>query len=90
MLGCATYEALGQCFIEKKQNAIATTVLSRALGEGGYSDEELIGVLYLLGRAAEAQNHFEEALSYYQRVCVVDIEFRDVIGRMKELERAAR
>src|SRR5438105_738636 len=71
-----TYEALGQCFIEKQQNAIASTVLARALGEGGYSDEELVGILYLLGRAAQALNQFEDALAYYQRVFVVDIEFR--------------
>ena len=85
-----TYEALGQCFIEKEQYAIALTVMARALGEGGYSDEELIGVLYLLGRAAEALNRSEEALSYYQRVCVVDIAFRDVTDRMSAIEKVAR
>jgi tetratricopeptide (TPR) repeat protein len=85
-----TYEAIGQCFLEKEQYAIAATVLARALGEGGYSDEDLIGVLYLLGRAAEALNRYEEALGYYQRICVVDIQFRDVSDRMSQLERAAR
>jgi tetratricopeptide (TPR) repeat protein len=85
-----TYEALGQCFIEKEQYGIASTVLARALGEDGYSDEELIGVLYLLGRAAQALNQSEEALAYYQRVFVVDIEFRDVVERISEVERVAR
>jgi len=85
-----TYEALGQCFIEKEQYGIASTVLARALGEGRYSDEEMIGVLYLLGRAAQALNHSEEALGYYQRVFVVDIEFRDVVDRIAEVERVAR
>jgi tetratricopeptide (TPR) repeat protein len=85
-----TYEALGHCFIEKEQYAIASTVLARALGEGRYSDEEMIGVLYLLGRAAQALNHSEEALGYYQRVFVVDIEFRDVVDRIAEVERVAR
>jgi tetratricopeptide (TPR) repeat protein len=85
-----TYEALGQCFIEKEQYGIASTVLARALGEGGYSDEELIGVLYLLGRAAQALNQSEEALAYYQRVFVVDIEFRDVVERISDVERVAR
>src|SRR5439155_6572194 len=85
-----TYEAIGYCFIEKKQYGIASTVLARALGEGRYSDEELIGVLYLLGRAAQALNQFEDALAYYQRVFVVDIEFRDVVERISELERVAR
>ena len=85
-----TYEALGQCFIEKEQYGIAATVLARALGEGRYSDEEMIGVLYLCGRAAQALNHSEEALGYYQRVFVVDIEFRDVVDRIAEVERVAR
>ena len=85
-----TYEALGQCFIEKQQYGIAATVLARALGEDGYSDEELIGLLYLLGRATQALNRTEEALAYYQRVFVVDIEFRDVVKRINELERVAR
>ena len=85
-----TYEAIGQCFIEKEQYGIAATVLARALGEGRYSDEEMIGVLYLCGRAAQALNHFEEALGYYQRVFVVDIEFRDVVDRIAEVERVAR
>ena len=85
-----TYEALGQCFIEKEQYGIASTVLARALGEGRYSDEEMIGVLYLCGRAAQALNHSEEALGYYQRVFVVDIEFRDVVDRIAEVERVAR
>ena len=85
-----TYEALGQCFIEKEQYGIASTVLARALGEDRYSDEEMIGVLYLLGRAAQALNHSEDALGYYQRVFVVDIEFRDVVDRIAEVERVAR
>ncbi|HKO16230.1 MAG TPA: tetratricopeptide repeat protein [Gemmatimonadaceae bacterium] len=83
-----TFEALGQCFIEKEQYAMAATVLARALNETGHTDDQLVGVLYLLGRAAEALNRYEEALTYYQRVFVVDIEFRDIADRIAELERA--
>ena len=85
-----TYEALGQCFIEKEQFGIASTVLARALNDEGHSDDSLVGVLYLLGRAFEALNRTEEALSYYQRVFVVDIEFRDIVKRIRQLERTAR
>ena len=85
-----TYEALGNCFLEKEQHGIASTVLSRALTEKGYDDEQLVGVLYLLGRASEALNRFEDALTFYQRVFVVDIEFRDVADRIREVERIAR
>jgi hypothetical protein len=43
-----------------------------------------------LGRAAEEQGKPDEALGYYQRVFVLDIQFRDITQRMSELERVAR
>lgn len=84
-----TYEALGQCFLDKGQFKLASSILSRALSERA-SEDQLLGVLYLLGRAAEAQGQSEEALGYYQRVFVLDIQFRDIADRMSELERVAR
>ncbi|HMG01453.1 MAG TPA: tetratricopeptide repeat protein, partial [Gemmatimonadaceae bacterium] len=45
------YEALGQCFIDRNEHDVAITVLGRALREPGMEDEDLIGVLYLLGFA---------------------------------------
>jgi tetratricopeptide (TPR) repeat protein len=85
-----TYEAIGQCFIEKGQHQMAATILSRALNEKGLGDDQLIGVLYLLGRANEALGKTEPALQFYQRVFVVDIQFHDVADRVNALENAAR
>src|SRR5687767_14149903 len=85
-----TFEALGQCFIEKGQYQIAVTILSRAPAEPGATDEKLVGVLYLLGYASEALQKFNEALAYYERVFAVDITFRDVNDRLAALERVAR
>jgi tetratricopeptide (TPR) repeat protein len=51
---------------------------------------QLVGVLYLLGYAAEAMGRSDEAIRYYQRVFAVDIEFRDVTRRLAGLEQAAR
>ena len=84
-----TFEALGQCFMEQGQFKLASSVLGRALNEKG-SEDQLVGVLYLLGRAAEAQGRADEALGFYQRVFVLDIQFRDIAERMSEVERAAR
>ena len=81
-----TYEALGACFIEKEQYAMAATLLARALTEKGVTDDSLVGVLYLLGRCAEARGQHDAALEYYQRVFVVDIQFRDVGERMAAVE----
>lgn len=76
------FEALGQCFLDRGQASVASSVLQRALHEPATDDERLVGVLYLLGRAAEAQNQRTEALGYYQRVFAVDIEFGDVAERI--------
>jgi len=84
-----TYEALGQCFLEKGSPRLASSILARALTENAPEDQ-LVGVLYLLGRAAEEQGNGADALMYYQRVFVLDIQFRDIADRMNELERAAR
>ncbi len=85
-----TYEAIGLCFMEKEQYQMASTLLSRALNEKGIGDDKLVGVLYLMGRAAEALGKPEDALSYYQRVFVIDVQFRDVGRRMNAIEQAAR
>ena len=85
-----TYEALGHCFIEKEQYKMASSILTRALAERDASEEKLLGVLYLLGRAAEGQGNVDDALAYYQRVFMLDIQFRDVAERINDVERAAR
>jgi tetratricopeptide (TPR) repeat protein len=84
-----TYEALGQCFLEKQQPKLAASILGRALNERA-NEEQLIGVLYLLGRAAEELGNPSDALTYYQRVFVLDIQFRDIADRMSRLEQVLR
>ena len=85
-----TYEALGQCFMERRQLPAAAAVLERALAEPGVGDDQLVGVLYLLGYACEALQRPDEALAHYHRVFAVDIQFRDVADRLASLERVAR
>ena len=82
-------EALGECFIDKGEPAVAVTVLERVLRDPAFDDEKLIGVLYLMGRASESLGRQPEAASYYQRVFAVDIGFRDVAERMNGLTQAA-
>ena len=83
------YEALGQCFIDRKEYDVAITVLSRSLREQGMEDEDLIGVLYLLGYASEQSRKPRDASAYYQRVFAIDIDFRDVSKRLKSMSKAA-
>ena len=83
------YEALGQCFIDRNDYDSAITVLGRALREPGMEDEDLIGVLYLLGFSSEGSKKPRDAAAYYQRVFAIDIDFRDVSKRLKQMTKAA-
>jgi tetratricopeptide (TPR) repeat protein len=85
-----TFEALGQCFLERSQFDVAVAILERAVSDGRTPDEQLVGVLYLLGYASEALDRYDAALGYYQRVFSVDIQFRDVAERIRTLERVAK
>ena len=48
-----------------------------------------IGVLYLLGFASEGSKKARDAAAYYQRVFAIDIDFRDVSKRLKQMTKAA-
>ena len=84
-------EALGGCFLDKREPAVARTLLMRALDDPtvAHSDDTLRGVLYLLGLACEAIGARDEGLRYYQRVYAVDIRFRDVAARIQTLQQPA-
>lgn len=82
------YEALGQSFIEKQRLPVAALILQRALTEPGARDDQLVGVLYLLGHVHESLGKFAEAKDYYERVFGVDIEFRDVGDRLDAVDKA--
>ena len=80
------YEALGQCFVEKEQYPIAAALMQRAIETPGSDDQQLVGVLYLLGFAHERTGRHAEALRYYQRVFAIDLEFRDISQRVSAME----
>jgi tetratricopeptide (TPR) repeat protein len=80
-----TSEALGICFYEKGQFGISETVLRRAVETVDGGDEAKIGLLYWLGRAAEAQGKEMEAITSYERALAVDIRFMDLSDRMHRL-----
>jgi hypothetical protein len=53
-------------------------------GEAG-GDEAKIGLLYWLGRSAEAQGKVKDALRSYERALAVDIRFMDLGERVPRL-----
>ncbi len=81
-----TSEALGVCFYEKEQPAIAEAILRRAVEDQPGADDQKVGLLYWLGRTLEIQERPGEALGCYQRVMAVDIRFGDTGDRMRQLD----
>ena len=80
-----TSEALGVTFVEKRQFAIAETILRRAVDTLDGGDDEKIGLLYWLGRAQEEQGKARDARASYERALAVDIRFMDLNERMRRL-----
>ena len=80
-----TSEALGVTFVEKRQFAIAETILRRAVDGLEGADDEKIGLLYWLGRALEEQGKGSEARASYERALAVDIRFMDLNERILRL-----
>jgi tetratricopeptide (TPR) repeat protein len=78
-------EAIGQCFMDKGEAGVTMTVLERLVKDPDMSDAQLVGVLYLLGRAAESLGRSTEASTYFQRVLAVQIGFRDTATRLSAL-----
>lgn len=83
-------EAMGECFIDKDEPGVAMSVLERLASDSKLNDDDLVGVLYLLGRAKESLGRLAEAESCYHRVTAVHIGFRDTRDRLSSLAQSAR
>jgi hypothetical protein len=71
--------------MDKGEAGVTMTVLERLVKEPEMSEAQLVGVLYLLGRAAESLGRSTEASGYFQRVLAVQIGFRDTATRLSAL-----
>ena len=67
---------------------MAATILAARAAREGRGEDQLVGVLYLLGRAPSSAGSTTQAVEYYQRVFVIDIQFRDVGERLAAVEGA--
>jgi tetratricopeptide (TPR) repeat protein len=82
------HEMLGQCFLEVGQSEVAVRSLERALNLPTSVEDDLLGIYYYLGEAYEHVGNTESAEEFYEKVFALDINFRDVTDRLRELRRA--
>ena len=81
----ATYELLGQTFLEKGEPEAALRSLTRALDAPFEVEDELMGIYYYLGKSYEAVGNKDQAIEFYDRVFSLDINFADVTERLRAL-----
>ncbi|MGI9076984.1 MAG: hypothetical protein ACR2G6_06575 [Gemmatimonadaceae bacterium] len=82
-------ESMGECFLDKNEPGVAMAVLEQLGHDPTISDTQLVGVLYLLGRSAEALGRPRQATGFYRRVLAVHIGFRDTQDRLSSLTPAS-
>lgn len=81
---------LGHCFLEKQMPHLAVIWYRRSLEVAELIDEEKHALYYELGNAFEAGGEFEEAIQYFEKLYIEDINFRDVSNRLESLKSEKR
>ena len=81
----ATYEMLGQTFLQKQEPEAALQSLTRGLDAPCEVEEERVGIYYYLGLAHETIGDTETAVEFYEKVFAIDINFADVTERLRGL-----
>jgi len=86
-MNCATLLAL--CFMDKQQANIAAYWYQRALETPGIDQETELALRYDLGVAQETAGQSKSALSSFQQVYAMNIDYRDVADRIALLQKHA-
>ena len=81
----ATYEMLGQTFLQKAEPEATLRSLERGLSAPCEVEEERVGIYYYLGLAHETMGDKDTALGFYDRVFSLDINFADITERLRAL-----
>ncbi len=78
---------LGHCFVQKGLPEAAIMWFKKGLDAPGHSEDEYQALRYELGGAYEALGDLEQARHYYTEVYGVDVNYRGVGDKLKELKK---
>lgn len=77
---------LGFCFMEKQMPNLALMWYRRAIETGNLNEDETQALQYEIACAYQAGGDEEKARSYFEKVYVVDVDYRDVSERLQRLQ----
>lgn len=81
---CATL--LGFCFMEKQMPNLALMWYRRAMETVNLNDDEKQALQYEIACAYQAGGEEDKARKYFEKVYVVDVDYRDVSDRLQKLQ----
>jgi tetratricopeptide (TPR) repeat protein len=81
----ATFEMLGQCFLDKGEPQAAIRTLDRGLKLPTQVEDDLLGIYYFIARSKEALGDVPSAREFYEKIFSLDINFKDVTERLRSL-----
>ena len=81
--------SLGRCFLQQKQNQLATRQFQKAIEKLNANDhpDAFKECHYLLGRLAEAASDWKQAELHYSEVVGLDFAYKDSSARLEEIQK---
>ncbi|MDH3492507.1 MAG: tetratricopeptide repeat protein [Acidobacteriota bacterium] len=76
---------LGHCFMEKGMPNLAVVWFERAFETTDMSEDERSGLHYELANAYEESGEIDKAISEFEAVYAVDVDYRDVNHRLEKI-----
>lgn len=76
---------LGHCFMEKGMTNLALMWYKRCLETANLNAEERHGIAYEVASAYEAAEDFQKAIQYFEEIYAENVDYRDVVERLKFL-----
>ncbi len=83
------YTLLGLCFMDRQEPKIGALWYKKALAMPNLDQESVLALLYDLGVAQETAGEPAAALDSFKQVYAMNIDYRDVAGRIADLSRKA-
>jgi tetratricopeptide (TPR) repeat protein len=80
---------IGHCFVEKGMPELAIKWYQRGLNAPGHSEEEYQALRYELGAAYEKAGETEKAIAQFTEIYAVNVAYRGVGDRLKNLQLVA-
>lgn len=81
---------LGHCFMEKGMPRPATLWFKRGLAAPGHTEDEYQAMRYDLGTAYERLGDTDRAIEILSEVYAIDVSYRGVAERLRELQKASK